>query len=319
MFRKILTKYLLVWLTLACVLAFFWPRLPLSDRLVDPFLLPKYFMQGLIAVAMLVIGSLLPIEEIKQVARHWPKVLGGTAAQFITMPLLAFLAAKIFHLEGPYFIGIILVGCVPGAMASNLLTMIGRGNVSYSVGLTTSSTLLSPLVVPAFLFLFLGKRIPVDFTEMAVTLFLTVVCPVAVGFSLSRLSKNWKNCADFAGETLGNIVIIWIIASVVASNRTSFNATVLSLIPPLLFLNFGGYFGGWLGGKLLGIDERMRRALMIEVGMQNAGLGAFLAKAYFAETPQTALCCALYTFGCMFTGILLVQYFRVKSGVLREE
>lgn len=268
-------------------------------------------MQGLISVAMLVIGSLLPIEEIRQVARSWPKVLGGTAAQFFTMPLLAFLAAELFHLQGPYYVGVILVGCVPGAMASNLLTMIARGNVSYSVGLTTSATLLSPLVIPLLLAFFLRRHIPVDFCEMTATLLLTVVVPVAVGFTLSRISRTWKKCADFGGESLGNIVIIWIIASVVAANRAGFDSSVLGLIAPLALMNFGGYFGGWLGGRLIGIDSRMSRALMIEVGMQNAGLGAFLATKYFSETPQTALCCALYTFGCMFTGILLVQCFRL--------
>ena len=310
MFRKILTKYLLLWLTLTCLLAFYWDHLPITQSLPDPFLISKGVMQGLISVAMLVIGSLLPMEEIKQVAHRWPKVLGGTATQFLTMPFLAFLAAKLFHLEGPYFVGVILVGCVPGAMASNLLTMIGHGNVSYSVGLTTSSTLLSPLVVPLLLAFFLRKHIPIDWSEMALTLLLTVVLPVAVGFTLSRLCSKWKKSADFAGESVGNIVIIWIIASVVAVNRKSFDLSVLTLLAPLSLLNFGGYFGGWLGGKILNIDFRMSRALMIEVGMQNAGLGAFLAKKYFSDTPQTALCCALYTFGCMFTGILLVESFR---------
>ncbi len=310
MFRKYLTKYLLLWLTLTCILAFYWKQISVVQNLRDPFLLSKGFMQGLICTTMLIIGSLLPIEEIKQIFRRWPKVIGGTAAQFLTMPLLAFIVAKLFHFSGPLYVGIILVGCVPGAMASNLLTMIGRGNVSYSVGLTTSSTFFSPIMVPLLLWIFLRQQIPIDFLEMARTLILTVVLPVAVGFTLSRVSALWKKGADFAGESIGNIVIIWIIASVVAGNRNSFNASVIQLIAPLLILNIGGYCGGWIGGKLLRIDFRMSRALMIEVGMQNAGLGAFLAKKYFGETPETALCCALYTFGCMFTGILLVQGFR---------
>lgn len=311
MFRKILTKYLLVWLTLTCMVAFFWPRLPFSAGMLDPFIVSDLFMQGMIAATMLVIGSLLPVEEVHYTIRRWPKVIGGTCVQFLAMPTLAWIAATLFRLDGPYFIGLILVGCVPGAMASNLLTMIGRGNVSYSVGLTTSATLFSPLTVPLLLALFLGNRIPIAFGPMALTLLLTVVCPVLIGFTLSRISDAWRKTADFAGESLGNIVIIWIIASVVASNRTRFDASILGLIPPLIFLNLGGYLAGELGGRILRIDAKMRRALMIEVGMQNAGLGTFLATHYFKDKPQAALCCALYTFGCMFTGILLVQGFRI--------
>lgn len=313
MFRKALTRYLLVWLTLTCVLAFFWEDIHFLENVWDPFKISARFTQVLISIAMLVIGSLLPLEEIRQVARDWPKIIGGTATQFITMPLLAFAAAELFGLDKPYYIGMILVGCVPGAMASNLLTMIGRGNVSYSVGLTTSSTLLSPLMVPFLLKFFLKEDLPVDFSDMSLTLLRTVVCPVIVGFTLSRLSSLWKRCADFSGESIGNIVIIWIIAAVVGANRHTFDSSVLVLILPLLLINIGGYFGGWLGGKILRIDYRMRRALMIEVGMQNAGLGAFLARNYFQDTPQTALCCALYTFGCMFTGIILVQIFRALT------
>ena len=310
MFRKILTKYLLVWLTVVCLISFFWKNVPGTAGIVDPFTLNGGMMKGLIATAMLVIGSLLPLEEVKMVAKRWPLILGGTAVQYVSMPLLAWVAAHLFHLEGPYFIGIILVGAVPGAMAGNLLTMLSGGNVSYSVGLTTSATLFSPFMIPLLLWLLLGAEVSPEVGPMMLDLFLTVVAPVAIGFTLSRICPLWNRAAQAIGESTGNIVIIWIISAVVAVNRGGFGANVLFLIPPLLFLNFGGYLAGEFGGRGIGIDYRMRRALILEVGMQNAGLGATIARAYFPDEPQAALCCALYTFGCMFTGILLVQVFR---------
>ncbi|MDO4583880.1 MAG: bile acid:sodium symporter family protein [Planctomycetia bacterium] len=308
MFRQILSRYLLLWLVLACLLAYFWPRLCGSGAVFDPFLLSRGMMQGLIALTMLAIGSLLPWEEIRQVAKNWPKVLGGTAVQYLSMPLLAYAVSCCFGLEGGYFYGMILVGAVPGAMASNMLTLIARGNVSYSVGLTTSATLLSPLVVPWVLVFFLGKFMALDVGEMSQTLLLTVVMPVLIGFVLSQCFPFWKRLAQAAGEILANLVIIWIIASVVAQNRATLEHFPLFLVLPLLCVNLGGYTAGWLGGKCLRIDTRMSRALIIEVGMQNAGLGTFLARQYFPDFPEAALCCAMYTFGCMFTGILLVQY-----------
>lgn len=149
--RTVLEKLLLVWLVALCLLAFFWPAA--SARLLpavqfDPFVATKGWLSGMIAVTMLAIGSLLPAEEIEQVVRRWPLVLAGTAAQYVSMPLLAYGVGRLFGLEGPWMIGIVMVGCVPGAMASNVLTLIARGNVSYSVSLTTSATVLSPLVVP---------------------------------------------------------------------------------------------------------------------------------------------------------------------------
>ena len=309
--RHYLAKYLLVWLSLVCLLAFYWPRLfGAGPETFDPFIVSKMTMQIWIAVTMLAIGSLLPIEEVRQVARRWTKILDGTCIQYISMPFLAWFFATIFKLEGGYFLGVIMAGCVPGAMASNMLTMIARGNVSYSVGLTTSATLLSPIVVPLTLSLLVGKRVSLDVTDISLTLLLTVVLPVVIGFSLSRLFNWWHNAAQALGEIIANIVIILIIASVVAGSRDLFKDLPFLPILTLLCLNIFGLTAGYFGGRIVGVDSGMRRALMLEVGMQNAGLGTFLARQYFPESPEAALCCALYTFGCMFTGIIVAQIFK---------
>jgi len=328
MFQKILTKYLLLWLTLTCVLAFYWPNFGLP---FDPFVNPKFSLgcftvtaaETYIALTMLMFGSLLPVEELRNVARQWPKVIGGTGVQYLSMPLLAFLSACLFQLKGPYFIGLMLVGCVPGAMASNMLTMIARGNVSYSVGLTTSATFLSPLVVPLSLYLAIAVFGPffgcTDMANqsyfnsaivmnMAQTLLITVVSPVALGFCLARISSRWNRFARAFGEITANLVIILIIACAVAGNRGK--EFPIFMIWPMLLVNFGGYAAGLLGGMLIKLDARKIRALIIEVGMQNAGLGVMLAGLYFPKLPKVALCCAMYTFGCMFTGIILVQFLR---------
>lgn len=306
----------MVWLVLVCLLAFVWNRLPWGILLptaypFDPFLISKQAMQILITVTMLMIGSLLPLEEVKQVSQRWPSVLSGTLVQYVSMPFLAWLVAIMFRLEGPYFWGVIMVGCVPGAMASNMLTMISKGNVSYSVGLTTSATLFSPLVVPLVLILLLGKQIHLEGWDISRTLFLTVLSPVVIGFTMSRFFKSWQRLTNCLGEITANIAIIWIIASVVAQNRTLFSNNIpFILCVALLFLNFGGYLAGYWGGQLFRLDDRMRRALVLEVGMQNAGLGTFLATKYFPNAPEATLCCAMYTFGCMFTGVVLAQFFR---------
>jgi len=135
--KNILERYLIVWLVGLSALAFYWPV-----KLVDPFVVPSWVVDLLIAVTMLAIGSLLSPGEVRGVARNWPTVIGGTATQYTVMPLLAYAIALAFGFEGPILLGVIMVGCVPGAMASNVLTLAARGNVSYSVSLTTLATLL---------------------------------------------------------------------------------------------------------------------------------------------------------------------------------
>jgi len=78
-------------------------------------------------------------------------------------------------------------------------------------------------------------------------------------------------------------------------------------------INLLGYLFGYLAGAAFQMSESMRRALTLEVGMQNAGLGAILAGQLFPGQEMIALPPALYMFGCMLTGTVLAQYWSLKS------
>jgi len=326
-FRTQLERFLLVWLTVLCAVAYWWTDW--SGRLgqlvvPDPFVGSKPGLNWLIAATMLAIGSLLPRDEIRQVFQRWPTVLGGTAIQYTSMPLLAYGLGRLFGLEGPWMIGIIMVGCVPGAMASNVLTLVARGNVSYSVSLTTSATILSPILVPLGLWLALSglaeySMATVFWKVVAASglLLLMVVLPVLAGYWLSRTFALWERTARRVAAIVANLTILWIIAVVVALNRDNLSQLEARLLLALLTVNVGGYSVGFVGGLLLRLSDPMRRALTLEIGMQNAGLGTALALSLFKEEPATAIPAALYTFGCMFTGIVLARLWAELGG--REE
>jgi BASS family bile acid:Na+ symporter len=303
-FRAVLERLLLVWLVLLCVAAFDWPRwLP---EVADPFLAWESLNKYVFAVTMLAIGSLLPQEEVRELARRWPTIIGGTAVQFVSMPLLAYLAGRAFGLEGAALQGVVLVGCVPGAMASNVLTLAARGNVSYSVSLTTSATLLSPLLVPAMLGLYLGASVSHEkLLQIMIRLTWMVVVPVVVGYLLSRCSQPWRAAAKRLGSIVANLTILWIIAVVVAQSRHELSQMEMTLLWALVVVNLGGYLAGTAGGFLLRLPRPMRRALTLEIGMQNAGIGAVLAGDFFS--PGAAVAPAFYTFGCMLTGTVLAR------------
>lgn len=308
-----LQRYLVVWLTLLCLVAWLWPQWNLP---YDPFLLSKPLLKHLFAATMFCIGGLLPRDEIAQVRRRWPTVLGGTAVQYTVMPLLAYGIAHAFQLSGEELTGVILVGCVPGAMASNVLTLSARGNVSYSVSLTTSATLLSPLVVPVTLYLAVRQG-DVDRGKLMVDAFwlllFQVVGPVVLGH---WLAQRWQALQTFLvrwGPVIANLAILWIIAVIVNLNHTQLRSATFSLAGILLLINLGGYTAGYLGGTALRLTPGMRRALTLEIGMQNAGLGSVLATELFGSNPLIALPPAAYMFGCMLTGTILAQVWALMS------
>lgn len=297
-----LQRYILVWLVLSSGLSLFWPRLQLD---FDPFLMLKPAMNWLIVTAMFCVGALLPHDELRQLARRWPVVLLGTAAQYISMPLLAWLAVLVFRPEPELATGIIIVGCVPGAMASNVLTMTARGNVSYSVSLTTCSTLLSPIVVPQALRVFLDRDVNYNGQDAVMMLILQVALPVIAGHGLSRVSQQFQRFADSSASVVANLAILTVIAVAVALKRGEVGNASAGVIVPLLVINVLGYLAGFAFGYVGKLNSSMKRALTLEVGMQNAGAGTVLAVQLFGEQSAAIIPCVLYTFGCMLTGTIL--------------
>ena len=206
-------------------------------------------------------------------------------------------------------------------MASNILTLQARGNVSYSVSLTTVSTILSPLVVPTVLMFSLASVVSVeeidvnkyfDPVKTGIKLGWSVALTVIVGHLVSRFSDAAKQLANRWSEPAANLIILWIIAVIVAKTRSHFEFSGIIVIA-LLALNLIGYLAGYGVGKLAGLDEPMRRALVLEVGMQNAGLGSLLAVKLFPDHPSAAVPTVLYMFGCMLTGAVLARFWNVRS------
>ncbi|MBI1903487.1 MAG: bile acid:sodium symporter family protein [Planctomycetia bacterium] len=297
-----LQRLLPLWLILLCAAAFFWGRVSRHD----PFVFSKPYLNYLVAVVMFAIGWMLPRDEIAEVVRRWPAVLFGVALQYGSMPLLSFLCAKLFHLQGDMLIGAIIVGCVPGAMASNVITLLARGNVSYSVSMTTLATLVAPLTVPLGLYLLLGRggEFPINQIWQLVWM---LVLPVSVGFLLARQFPRWENRATQAGTAVANLAILWIIAVVVADNRARLSQFEWRVLAALAALNVLGYLAGYLGGRLMRMPPPMVRAITLEIGMQNAGLGVVLTGMWFPGHDAAAIPPAIYTFGCMFTGTILAR------------
>ena len=326
---QFIQKTLLAWLVVFSAIALFLP-----ENGTDPFLwtanvqLPDLISSDLltgnsrpllgfmIQLTMFCIGCLISVEEIDEVFRCWPLVLGGTAIQYTAMPLLAFGLGMAFGLPRDYLIGVTVVGCVPGAMASNVLTLAARGNVSFSVSLTTSATILSPIIVPiAFQLTLRNLSVETDPFADALKLLKQVVGPVVFGHLLCRYLPSMREFMKKLAPLAANGTIIWLIAVVVALNRQRLMEVFEgeaeaagSLLVALLLINLLGYSAGYAGGGLLKLKPGMRRALTLEVGMQNAGLGTVMVLSMEGVDKAAAIPTAVYTFGCMLTGTVLAQF-----------
>jgi BASS family bile acid:Na+ symporter len=311
-----LERYLIVWLTLLSGLAYFWPAV--APDVTDPFVATSVVLPYLISITMFSVGCLMRPDELRQVVRDWRSVFAGTVIQYTATPLLAYGFGHLFGLDEAHMIGVVIVGCVPGAMASNILTLVARGNVSYSVSLTSVSTIISPIVVPFAMYVCLRTTTKVDLRDTAGQLILTVVGPVVLGRILCSAFGRLRQTMELVAPLLAPITILWIISVVVAQNRERLGQGVVPVIAALAGINLTGYLVGYWGAAALRYPEGIRRALTIEIGMQNAGLGVVLARTLFPDDPEAMIPPALFTFGSMVTATLLAQWWATRGGSAAE-
>lgn len=303
----------LVALVVSSSLAYIWP---LTAVPFDPFRLNSNVLLGLVALTMFCLGLVVQSHELIELQQRPLTVFLGVLVQCTLMPALAWLVVRTLGLEGPLSYGVMLCGCVPGAMASNVLTMTARGNVSYSISLTSVATLLSPVTVPLALMIVAGLETGAEVfkpVKMATTLLLTVVMPVIAGYLIKERVATVARFAKSAAPQIATVALLWIIASVVAGNRDRLSQVALSLLVGLLVMNLLGYLGGYGVGRVARMPDAMRRALTLEVGMQNAGLGTALAASLLGSDSLAQIPTAAYTFGCMLTGTLVAAVWAGKE------
>jgi BASS family bile acid:Na+ symporter len=303
-------KSLLFWLVVTSGLAMIWP----AERVgFDPFEVSGGLLWALIVLTMAALGTLVRPAELEPLRRRPWWVALGVATQVLVMPAAAWLATRILPISPELVAGVILVGCVPGAMASNVLTEAAGGSVAFSVSLTTVATLLSPVTVPAALWVLSDVNSPtslLDPGQTSIALLMKVVVPVVVGYAAARRSGTIERVADRYASAVASAALLWIIASVVAGNRDRLVDVGGWLLLALLMVNAIGYAAGLGVGRLARLPDGFRRALTLEVGMQNAGLGTVMAGALYGAGTSAAIPTAAYTFGCMLTGTMLAAWWQ---------
>ncbi|MDH5301990.1 MAG: bile acid:sodium symporter family protein [Gammaproteobacteria bacterium] len=287
---------------LGAIVAFFYP---------PAFLIFKDVFLWLFAATMFSLGLVLKPEELNDTLQRPKAIAQGLLTQYTVMPLLGFVAAWAVNLPPEVAVGLIIVACAPGAMASNVVVFLAGGAVAYSIALTTVATLLSPLLTPALVQWLGGAYLPVEFWPLMKTILLTVVLPLFLGMMTRRLLGERATPLVLASPAIAVIAIVVICSYAIATNESRLLQLGPALLGAVILVNMGGYLAGWLLARAYGFDLRHQVALSIEIGMQNAGLGVALALKHFP--PEAALPGALFAVWCVLTAAGFSSYLRRRQ------
>ena len=267
----------------------------------------------MLGVVMFGMGLTLNLQDFKIVFSRPKDVIIGCMAQFTVMPLLAWTLARLFSLDEALALGVVLVGCCPGGTASNVITYLAKGDLALSVGMTGVSTLLAPFLTPLLTWALAGKSVNVDVVGMLLSILWVVIVPIIVGLIVKWLWPKFTEQATDYLPAFSSIAIATIVAIVIAANASKLLAGGMLIIVVVAMHNVCGLALGYLIGRLLRLTEPKKRAISIEVGMQNSGLASSLATIHFAAYPLATIPGAIFSVWHNLSGALVARLYTRKG------
>ena len=298
---KLISDYMGVLVLLSALAALVFPDTlsHLKPKLINP----------LLGVIMFGMGLTLKTEDFRVVFSRPKDVIVGCFAQFTVMPLLAFALTRIFKLDEALAIGVILVGCCPGGTASNVISYLAKGDLALSVGMTAVSTLLAPVLTPLLVWLLAGKTVDVNVLGMLLSILWVVILPIVLGLLAKRLWPRTTERASAYLPALSSLAICVIVLIVIAANAHKLLAGGWLVLLVIVLHNVCGLAAGYLIGTILHLTPAKRRAISIEVGMQNSGLASSLANLHFAAYPLATIPGALFSVWHNISGAIVARLY----------
>jgi BASS family bile acid:Na+ symporter len=187
------------------------------------------------------------------------------------------------------------------------MTYLAKGDVALSLACTSVTTLAAPIVTPFLVWMFASQYLPVDPLAMFLSIVQVIILPLALGLLFQKFVPNLVRAAIPVLPLVSVVGIVLIVSAVVGASKGAIAQSGLLIFAVVVLHNGLGYLFGFFAAKAFGLNLPKRKALAIEVGMQNSGLGAALANAYFS--PVAAVPSAIFSVWHNISGALIANYF----------
>lgn len=300
---KLITGYFPLWVVLGSILSYLYPG-PVKPLGVY---VPYY-----LGIVMLSMGLTMTLDDFKLVLSRPKDVAWGVIPRYLIMPLVAFSVAKILNLSPALAAGLILVGCCPSAVASNLMSFLSKGDTALSITVSSVNTILAPFLTPTIFLLLAGSMVPVNAEAMLLDIAKVVLFPICLGLIIRRIfDKSIQNIL-FIMPAVSTISLMFIITTGVAMNADRLANVALLAFVAVAAHNATGLLLGFLTArKLGGLNLYKSKAIAFEVGMENSGLAVGLALAHL--DPMAAIPGAIFSAWHNLTGSALATYWAKRA------
>ena len=271
-----------------------------------------FFIPYLLQVIMFGMGTELSLKDFAQVLKMPKGVIVGIVCHYTIMPLVGFAVAHLFNFPDEIAAGIILIGCCPSGLASNVMCYLAKANLALSVSVTAISTLVAPLFTPFLMKLLGGSYVEIDFWKMVWDITKIVILPIAAGLAFHYIVRGKLKWLDKAMPVFSMIGIGLVLLVITAAGKDNLLKVGGLLIIATFIHNMAGYFLGYWSARVLKFPEKDCRTIALEVGMQNAGLASALAKA-MGKVATIGLASVIFGTMMNVTGSMLANWWHNRE------
>ena len=284
-------------------LALYWPGyfISIGDFELTNLIIP------LIQLIMFGMGISMSVSDFAAIFKSPKGVVVGVSAQLVIMPLVGFTLAEVSRFPPEIAAGIVLIGCSPSGVASNVMAYLAKANLALSITITSIATLLSPFITPLLMKLLAGQFVEIDVLTMMWSITKMILLPIGAGLMFNHLLHGRTKWLDRIMPLVSMLAIGLIILVITAAGRDSLLDIGGLLLLLVLVHNLFGYILGYRFARLMGMDQRDARTISLEVGMQNGGLASGIANS-LGKIATMGLAPAVFGPLMNITGSILASY-----------
>ena len=282
------------------------------------------FSESALLVMNIVIGFImfgvaldLQIGDFKRSLRSPKPVLIGLACQFLVLPAITFVIVMIVQPAPSIALGLFLVAACPGGNLSNFLTHLAKGNTPLSISMSAISTVLAIVMTPLNTVFWASQYGPtkeiiqsfsISVTDMFTTIFFMLGLPLILGMYIRYKMPKFAARFNQIMMKLSIVVFVLFVIVMVANNLDAFVTHVGAVVLVVMLQNALAIAIGYFSARTLRVKDRDRRAIAIEVGIQNSGLGLVLIFNFFGGLGGMALVAAFWGIWHIVSGLTIALF-----------
>jgi len=274
-------------------------------------------MNILIGFIMFGVALDLKPNDFKRTLKSPKPFIIGLSAQFVIMPALTFLLVLVLQPQPSIALGMFLVAAAPGGNLSNFLTHLAKGNTPLSISMSAVSTALAIVMTPLNTMLWGSlygptREILRSFTIQPIDLVQTIIIllgiPLALGMFVNHKAPDWSSKASRWMKRFSIGFFLVFVAGALAANFNYFIEFVGMVVIAVFLHNLIAILTGYFSARAFKLPEQDRRAIAIEIGIQNSGLGLILVFNFFDGLGGMAIVAAWWSIWHIVTGLTLATF-----------